>query len=127
MSKTSLESPYFLPDYVRKTDFDEFKGDMRNFRYEFDSFRKDMSVFKDNMNAFRDETSQRFVTVDIRMAGIEKRLDDLNNNVRNLRDDMPRYMGVLRDGFKQDLNIAIDFIKGVGDKVDKIADKIGIS
>jgi hypothetical protein len=111
-------------DYVTKSDFNEFKGDTRNFRMEFRDFKTEMYVFKDDMKVFRIETKDRFNGIDTRLDGIDKRLDSVDHGLVDLRNEFPRHTGTLIDALKDDRRIISDYVKGLEEKIDKIAGKL---
>lgn len=83
-------------DDVTRGEFGEFKGEMRNFRLSMNDFREDMYSFKAEMYLFRDKT--------------EKRFDKIDRQITELREEIPRYMGMLREGFRDDLKASLEFL-----------------
>ena len=90
-------------DYVTKGEFGEFKDEMRSFRREFDDFREDMYDFKSEIYSFRDEMY-------LFRTQTEKRFDKVDRQIAELRQEIPRHMGILREGFRDDLKIAVEFM-----------------
>ena len=99
-------------DYVTKGEFNEFKGEMRNFRLGFDDFKGDMYSFKDDMHSFqKDMYSFREKT--------EKRFDKVDRQIAELREEIPRHMKVLQEGFRDDLKASVEMMQHDINKIEE--------
>ena len=108
-------------DYVTKGEFGEFKNEMRSFRRDFDDFSEDMYDFKDEIYLFRDNITNELSSFKGEMSSFksemylfrtqtEKRFDKVDRQIAELRQEIPRHMGILREGFRDDLKIAVEFV-----------------
>jgi predicted nucleic acid-binding Zn-ribbon protein len=93
-------------EYVTKNEFSDFKFEMRQFRLEFNDFRKDMYDYKKEMYDFTLETARQFDFVN-------QRLDSIKSEFVILREDTAHHMEILREGFREDLKMALEFLRPV--------------
>ena len=78
---------------------------MRNFRLGFDDFKGDMYSFKDDMYSFREKT--------------EKRFDKVDRQIAELREEIPRHMKVLQEGFRDDLKASVEMMQHDINKIEE--------
>ena len=105
-------------EYVTKSEFGELKFEVKMFRSEFCGFRDEMRIFRSEMYTFRDgvyvfrtATNQRFDAIDKHLVGINERLNILTGRMDTLCEDMPRYVAIQREGFRDDLKVALEFLR----------------
>lgn len=113
-------------DYVTKGEFGEFKVEMRNFKYSMNDFRDEMYIFKADVSKRFDAIDARFssidkwlishdvrfASIDSRLSGIDNRIDILSKSLLEFRDEVPRHMGMLQEKFKDQLDMAVELIRG---------------
>lgn len=110
MSMPTMQLSPIKNEHVTKNEFAKFQIEMRAFRFEFNDFRGEMYVFKNDMYEFRDEIYSFRTITEKRFDGVDKRLDILAQGLAGLREDIPRYMSIIREGFRDDLNLALEYI-----------------
>lgn len=74
-------------------------------------------VTKKEFGEFKGEINGRFDSVDGRFDAVDKRFDES-------KSDAEHYMGVLRDGFRDDMRGPNDWVKHLTEKVTELDQKI---
>jgi hypothetical protein len=70
-------------------------------------------VTKKEFGLFEDKIEDRF-------GSIDKRFDGMQKDMRDMHEDYKRYLGMLREGFREDLKVAFDHVQSIDDKkIDK--------
>lgn len=99
-------------DYVTKGEFGEFKVEMRNFKHSMVDFRDEMYIFKIDASKRFDAIDARLSSHDVRFSSIDSRLDILSKSLLEFRDEVPRHMSILQEKFKDQLDMAVELIRG---------------
>ncbi len=81
-----------LADYVSKNDFHEFKMEMRD---------------------FRDETNNKFDGIEIRLSAHNKRFNEIERKIDDLKSEYYIHIGVMREAFRHDLLLAVEHLQGL--------------
>jgi len=105
-TNTATVQKHQLLDYVSKREFNDFVGDMREFR--------EVTVTR------FDQIDVRFETIERRLSGIDKQILTLNKNIDQFREDVRVQIGAALEQFKEHLDLGLEYMQNVEDKkVDK--------
>lgn len=92
---TNLVSKHQLLDYVSKREFNDFVGDMRD---------------------FREVADKRFDSIEARLSAHDKRFDNIDRQFDELKELMRVQTGAILDQFRSDLRAATEFFDNIDKK-----------
>ena len=77
----------------------------------FDAVDDRFNTVNDRFVEQKTYMNERFDEHDVMFSNIEKRLGMLNKDVSNLREEIPRHMKILLEGFREDLETSLEFLR----------------
>jgi archaellum component FlaC len=127
--KTIIKSPVVyatksqLLDYVSKFEFNEFVGEMRDFRVDtnkrFDLIDNRASFTDKRFTSIDDRFSsidKRFDLVDDRFSSIDKRFDSIDRRIDRLEDSIRTTIGTYYEQFREDLKTGLEYVQNIDAK-----------
>jgi chaperonin cofactor prefoldin len=124
MTTTPVPLPkHQLLDYVSKRDFNDFVGEMRDFKdmvgMRFDTIEQRLSVHDKRFDTIEQRLGvhdKRFDTIEQRLGDHDKRFNNIDRQFDELKELIRVQMGALHEQFREDLKIGLEYIQNVDDK-----------
>lgn len=91
-----------LLDYVHKSEFNELKKDVRDFRDEFIEFR--------------DKTDARFNSIDKKFISIDSRFNSLDRRFDELKEEFRIQTGVILQETRENFKTVMEYLKHLDEK-----------